>query len=194
VKRINRRQAVRAMAATAASAVWASRLTTFAQQQAEHAHATVAAESAGFAPKVFSTHQFETVGVLVDLILPATETPGARELHVDRYIDVVLRTAADADRRRFLAGLTWLDARSRALFGKTFIGGTSTQQTDLLTRLSSSVGATAEAPAGVAFFQAAKGATIAGYYTTEVGLRQELGDDGRIVLSSFEGCTHPEHQ
>jgi gluconate 2-dehydrogenase gamma chain len=193
VKGINRRQAVRAMAATA-SAVWASRFTTFAQQQAEHAHATAAAESAAFVPKVFSAHQFETVGVLVDLILPATETPGARELQVDRYIDVVLRSAVDADRRRFLAGLTWLDTRARALFGKTFVAGTPTQQTDLLTRLASSAGATSEAPGGIAFFQAIKGATIAGYYTTEVGLRQELGDDGRMVLAAFEGCTHPEHQ
>lgn len=191
---MNRRQAVRAMAATAASALWAGRLTAFAQQQADHAHATAAAEAGAFVPKVLSPHQFDTVGVLVDLILPATETPGARALQVDRYIDVVLRTAPDADRRRFLTGLTWLDTRSRALFGAAFAAVTPAQQTDLLTRLSARDAATPDAPAGVAFFEAIKGLTIAGYYTTEVGLRQELGDDGRMVLASFEGCTHLEHQ
>jgi hypothetical protein len=29
---------------------------------------------------------------------------------------------------------------------------------------------------------------------TEIGLRQELGEDGRMSLAAFEGCTHPEHQ
>jgi hypothetical protein len=46
----------------------------------------------------------------------------------------------------------------------------------------------------VAFFRAIKSMTITGYYTTEIGLRQELGDDGRMMLGAFEGCTHPEHQ
>jgi len=30
--------------------------------------------------------------------------------------------------------------------------------------------------------------TITGYYTTEIGLRQELGDDGRMMLGTFEGA------
>ncbi|MEO8484497.1 MAG: gluconate 2-dehydrogenase subunit 3 family protein [Acidobacteriota bacterium] len=190
---INRRQAVRAMAATA-SALWAGRLTAFARDQADHAHMVAASEASAFVPKVLSAHQFETVGVLADLILPATETPGAKALQVDRYIDVVLRTAPDADRRRFISGLTWLDTRSRALFGRSFVASAPEQQTEFLTRLSDGRVSAPEAPAGIAFFEAIKGMTIAGYYTTEVGLRQELGDDGRMVLSRFEGCTHPEHQ
>ena len=36
--------------------------------------------------------------------------------------------------------------------------------------------------------------TITGYYTTQIGLQQELGDDGKLVLAEFKGCTHPEHQ
>jgi hypothetical protein len=36
--------------------------------------------------------------------------------------------------------------------------------------------------------------TINGYYTTQIGLRQELGDDGQLFLAQFPGCTHPEHQ
>jgi hypothetical protein len=36
--------------------------------------------------------------------------------------------------------------------------------------------------------------TIDGYYTTEIGLRQELGDNGQLFLPQFAGCDHPEHQ
>jgi hypothetical protein len=36
--------------------------------------------------------------------------------------------------------------------------------------------------------------TISGYYSSEIGLRQELGDDGQLFLLEFKGCDHPEHQ
>ena len=48
-------------------------------------------------------------------------------------------------------------------------------------------------PPAWSFSTGSKTLTIAGYYTTEVGLRQELGDDGRMMLPTFEGCTHKEH-
>ena len=66
------------------------------------------------------------------------------------------------------------------------------QQVDLLTRLS--VEGSQEDAAGVQFFTAIKSMTISGYYSTEIGLRQELGNDGVLFLPVFTGCTHPEHQ
>jgi hypothetical protein len=36
--------------------------------------------------------------------------------------------------------------------------------------------------------------TINGDDTSEIGLRQELGDDGVLFLPQFAGCTHLEHQ
>jgi hypothetical protein len=45
----------------------------------------------------------------------------------------------------------------------------------------------------VEFFQAVKSLTITGYYTSEVGMRNELGDDGQLFFTEFKGCTHPEH-
>jgi hypothetical protein len=141
---------------------------------------------------VLSAHQRATVGTLGELIIPETDTPGAKAVLVDRFIDQTLREAPRTDRLRFLNGLAWLDRRSRTLFGKDFVSATPSQQAELLTRLS------AETPAedrlGVEFFNAIKSMTITGYYTTEIGLRQELGDDGQLMLAAFTGCTHPEHQ
>lgn len=48
--------------------------------------------------------------------------------------------------------------------------------------------------AGRDFFTALKSMTITGYYTSEVGMREELGDDGTLFFAEFKGCTHPEHQ
>jgi hypothetical protein len=36
--------------------------------------------------------------------------------------------------------------------------------------------------------------TITGYYTSETGLRQELGEDRNLFFASYPGCTHPEHK
>jgi hypothetical protein len=36
--------------------------------------------------------------------------------------------------------------------------------------------------------------TIDGYYTSEIGIKQELKYKGNTYLKEFKGCTHPEHQ
>ena len=192
---VDRRTALRTMAAgvgAAASAWWVSELALLAETQAPHAHLLAVAPQGGtWTPSILSTRQLETVGTLVELIIPTTETPGAKTALVDRYIDGVLSTANAEVRTRFLDGLTWLDGRSQALFGAPFTGATAEQQVDLLTRLSA--GASTEAPQGIDFFTAIKTMTITGYYTTEIGLRQELEDPGVLMLPSYPGCQHPEH-
>jgi hypothetical protein len=85
-----------------------------------------------------------------------------------------------------------LDVRSRALFRVDFLTATPAQQTDLLTRLSAE--GSAESRELVDFFAAMKSMTITGYYTSEIGMRDELGDNGQLFLPSYDGCTHPEHQ
>jgi hypothetical protein len=72
------------------------------------------------------------------------------------------------------------------------VSTTPAQQADLLTRLATAD--SREEPAGIEFFTAIKAMTITGYYTSEIGLRQELGDDGVLAQATFEGCGHPEHQ
>ena len=197
---IDRRTALRGIAAGAtAGALWLDRLALLAQDPALHTHiaaaATAQAAAAPFTPKVLSAAQLETVATLVELIIPTTETPGARAALVDRFVDNILASATPADRDRFLSGLAWIDARSTALHGKPFAAASAEQQTALLTTLAAAPdGHAAEDGPGVAFFMAIKQLTIAGYYTTKIGLEQELGDDGQLFTATFVGCTHPEHQ
>ena len=196
--RLNRRKALQALASgaigAATSAIWVESLSALARQQA-HAHAAdgvIALQ--GWTPRVLSARQNEAVVVLTELIIPQTDTPGAKAAGVNRFIDTVLVDARPADRERFLRGLAWMDERSRALSSKDFLAATTTEQAALLTRLSTEGNPDAEDRIGVEFFQAIKSMTINGYYTTEIGLRQELGDSGQLFLGQFEGCTHPEHQ
>jgi hypothetical protein len=195
---LNRRDALRRMAVggigVVTSALWVENLSALARVQAEHVHTALATaqSTAAWAPKVLSAHQHQTVAALAELIIPQTDTPGAKAALVDRFVDTLLDEAERSDRERFLSGLTWLDARSQALYSSNFVSASPAQQVELLTKLSTD--ASAEDRAGADFFTAIKSMTITGYYTSEIGLRDELGDNGQLFLPAFEGCTHPEHQ
>lgn len=195
---VTRRDALRRLAAgglgAAAVPLWVDTLTALARTQAQHAHvATAAAPAASWSPKVFDAHQNETVMCLSELIIPQTETPGAKAALVNRFIDEVLAGADDQVRRQFLWGLAWVDLRSLTEYDKDFVSAKPAQQAALLTRLSAG-DVSADDRSGADFFQAIKAMTITGYYTTEIGLQQELGDDGQLFRLEFIGCDHPEHQ
>lgn len=191
--RCDRRTALRALAAGAAAA-WVDSLSALAAQHAHSPAAQAAIAAQEWTPRVLNPRQNETITTLTELIIPQTETPGAKAARVNRFIDAVLQQAKPADRDSFLRGLAWMDERSRTQFRTDFVAATPAQQTELLTTLSKSDGETAELRAGVQFFRAIKSMTIDGYYTSEIGLRQELGDNGQLFLPQFAGCDHPEHQ
>lgn len=195
---INRRQALTQLVAgavgVASMPLWVESLCAQARAEA-HAHAAQAAAGAStWIPAVLTPRQNEAVIALSELIIPATDTPGAKAALVNRFVDHVLSAADPKERSQFIRGLTWLDDRCRARVGKDIASASAAELTSVLTPLAvEGTGAADDGP-GIAFFRAIKSMTITGYYTTEIGLRQELGDDGRMMLGAFEGCTHPEHR
>ena len=162
----------------------------FAQGQSIHQHLGSNAASEPFGSlQVFDAHQNQTVIALSELIIPETNTPGAKAARVNEFIDTFLTSVPQFKKDEFLEGLRWIDARSRELFKVDFVTANPEQQNELLTRVS--VPHSMEDPAGVNFFNQAKSFTVFGYYTSKIGLEQELKFEGWI---EYKGCTHPEHQ
>ena len=195
---VNRREMLRKMAAGglgAAAAPWVTSLAAAAEEHAAHGHvaAPAAPATADWMPKAMNAHQNEMVIQLTELIIPQTDTPGAKAALVNRFVDNVLEDADPRDKKEFFRGLTWVDERSRELFGADFLSASAEQQDALLTIMSSGKNKSLMDQIGVDFFQSIKSMTITGYYTSEIGLRQELGDDGQLFFTEFKGCTHPEH-
>lgn len=126
-------------------------------------------------PLTLDAHQNQTVVVLSDLIIPATDTPGAKDANVNRYIDLFLTDGSEADRNRFLEGLGQLDGYAVRKFGKTFIDATKDQQITILKEFSAG---TAGKPSQN-FFTQAKMLTSRIYYNTAIGFR-ELNKGGRV--------------
>jgi len=195
---INRRHMLTQLVAGAVGAasmpLWVGSLCAQARAEAHTQAARAATAAPAWTPSVLTARQNEAVIALTELIIPATDTPGAKAALVNRFVDHVLSTAEGKERAEFIRGLTWLDDRCRTRTGKDVASATAEELTVVLTPLTIEGTAPAIDAPGVAFFRAIKSMTITGYYTSEIGLRQELGDDGRMMLGAFEGCTHPEHQ
>ncbi len=194
---VSRRNALKQIALGGAAAVaapfWVESLASAAEQHAAHYQAT-AARAAKWAPKVLTSAQNETVVALAELIIPQTETAGATKANVNQFIDAVLADAPADNRKKFVDGLAWIDARSQRDAGAPFVKATPAQQTALLTALSTAKSPAPEDQVGVDFFKAIKSLTITGYYTSEVGMREEMGDDGNMFFLEYKGCTHPQHK
>ena len=143
-------------------------------------------------PKFFDAHEFETLSQITELIIPATETPGAIGAGVPGYIDGVV-SANKEHQKRFREGLAWLDKESSRQFRKKFGKLTEAQQVKLLTPLSEAVDSRGKLGPGERFFATVKNMTADGYYTSQIGLVRELGYAGNTALDKFPSCEIPEH-
>ena len=129
-----------------------------------------------YEPVTFSAEEFDLLGIVVDMILPASDTPGAREVGVHAMIDEDLAKSSDP--------LETLRNGLAALRAEGFADMEMPQRVAVLTRFEGGSGANKD------FFETVKGLTIDAYYSTEVGLVQELGYQGNTYLDEFPGCTH----
>src|SRR5881628_2707709 len=117
--------------------------------------------------QVLDPHQRETVATIAELIIPATDTPGARAARVHEFVDTLLADwSPDDEQARFLAGLADVDARARAAFGADFLGATEAQRVTLVTQLDAEAQAARPATPDSRqppFFQQMKFLTVFGY-------------------------------
>jgi len=158
-----------------------------------------------YALRTLNPHQNDTVVAMIDQIIPATDTPGAKGARVNEFIDVILTEwATEEERRNFLDGLAAVDKQSNAFFGKDFASASSGQQLVLLRSLDAAAD-TARAqrkeedrppfwePEGRDtqmqgdFFTVFKNMTVHGYYTSEIGFSQEL--KLQIIPGAQHGCS-----
>lgn len=139
--------------------------------------------------RALTPQQSETVATIAELIIPKTDTPGARDAGVPAFIDVMLADWADDEQRQmFTAGLANVDERARAHFAKNFTGCSPDQQTQILTDLDAELARLRDTKSDTSknFFNAMKWLTLTGYYTSEVGATSEL--HYRVVPGRYEPC------
>lgn len=115
---------------------------------------------------------------VADIIIPTTDTPGAKAAGVEKFIVRVMRDCyKKEDQDKFYAGLAKLDADSQTKFGKGFIALDTAQKNEMV-KLST----TEDKP----FFLRMKELTVTGYFTSEIGATKALAY--LPIPGKFEGC------
>jgi len=147
------------------------------------------ARGPGIGLRVLDPHQAETVEMIADLIIPETDTPGARAARLPEFIDLLLAEwAPDDDRKQFLDGLADVDARARAVSAADFLGASEAQRVAILTALDAEAqeARKARADGKPHFFDHMKFVTVYGYCTSEAGAMAELHYEA--IPGAFDPC------
>jgi Gluconate 2-dehydrogenase subunit 3 len=152
--------------------------------------------------KTLNLHQNATVTTIAEIIIPQTETPGAKAARVNEFIDLILTEWYDEEEKStFLTGLADVDSRTQDLYGKDLVECGEKQQVEILQVLDSEVpAARAESELrwgrnflpGKNFFFMIKQLTLVGYYTSQIGFEQEL--HAEIIPSRHAGCVPLEDE
>lgn len=154
----------------------------------QHAHPDPAIDAT---TRFFHDNDFALISKVADLIIPETDTPGAVGAGVPAYIDLVI--SRNTDQQSVMAdGLRWLDEEANRLAQKKFVDLDESQQLSILQPLCDAFDAHETSARNVQFFALMKSLTADGYYTSKIGLLQELGYTGDTAMAAFPDCVH-EH-
>ena len=186
---INRRAAL-ALLGSAPVAVAMSWTPAEAQQAHEHAEqsrATTAKTGVPFKPKFFTAHEYATVGILVDLIIPRDDRSGsATDAGVPQFMDFMM--IDDPSRQTAMrGGLALLDDICNKRSSKTFSGCTDAQRKLLLEDIAFPAKAPADLSHAVAFFNSFRDLTASGFWTSKMGI-DDLRYTGNVFVDEWNGC------
>lgn len=188
---LSRRDILRNIAVGAAGG---SVLQMIPAQAAELAHDLIQKEKASspagkYKPKYFSPHQYQTLLVLCDTIMPKDETSGgAVEAGAPEFIDL-LTSENEEYQGIFGGGLMWLDNFCIDRYEHVFLECTVAQQKETLDLIAYRKNAktSPELSQGVAFFSKLRNMTCDGFYTSKIGI-EDLKYIGNTALAEFPGC------
>jgi len=140
-----------------------------------------------YEPKQFTAREWETVRLLVDLILPKDEHSGsATEAGVPEFMDFMLGDDPNLA-TPIKGGLAWLDHECDDRYGKTFTGATDAERTAVLDDIAWPKKAKPEHAAGVAFFNGFRDLTATGFFSSKLGV-QDLRYIGNTFVAEWKGC------
>lgn len=129
----------------------------------------------------FSEAENELLDRLMEMIIPEdSHSPGAHAAQVSLFADLMVATSDEATKTEWKKGLALMQAEA----SKSSAAEALAHAAALADQPASEFGR---------FFVALKGMTVNGYYTSAIGIHQDLQYVGNTYLSAFPGCTHEEH-
>jgi hypothetical protein len=186
VSDLTRRDLVTLLGVTAAAAACGRPSGSKSAQGGRQADSTAALMQA---PQFFTPHEFATVTILADLIIPAdARSGGASDAGAPAYIDFALREVEnDAMRLAIRGGLAWLDAESGRRFGRTFVDAAPAQRTAILDDIAWPARTAPALGNGAAFFSDLRDLVATAFWSSRTGVR-DLHYQGNVAVPEWTGC------
>jgi gluconate 2-dehydrogenase gamma chain len=155
-----------------------------------HNPATTETVGAPRAPRFFNKHEWATLGMLVDYIIPRDERSGsATDAKVPEYIDYLLaeKDANVNEQVQMHGGLLWIDTESNKRFGKTFIAASDAQRRQILDDIAYPQKAKPGMMYGVSFFNRLRDRTASGFFSSAMGWK-DVQYIGNVFNPAYDGC------
>jgi hypothetical protein len=186
VSDLTRRELVTLLSVTAAAAACGQPRGSKRGESGRQADSTAALMQA---PQFFTPHEFATVTMLADLLIPADErSGGASEAGAPAYIDFALREVEDdAMRLAIRGGLAWLDAESGRRFGRTFVDAAPAQRTAILDDIAWPAKTQPALANGAAFLSDLRDLVATAFWSSRTGVR-DLQYQGNVAVPERTGC------
>lgn len=138
-------------------------------------------------PSFLSKDQAILVGEIAETILPQTETSGAKALHLDEFVDLMLKEVFTAkEQTAFTTGLAELAQKCETTSGKSFLDCTAEERLDFLQKEEIALREKSAGASGKPTLLQLKELTLVGFFTSEYVGKEVL--NFQPVPGKFEGC------
>lgn len=147
----------------------------------------VAQQSVDIKPLFFTPTEFRMLDELTEIIIPTDDhSPGARAAKVATYIDKSLAESFEsAPRQKFREGLKLVDGLSRELNHKTFLESTPKERMAVVAHMAQNEKHPKKPEEQ--FFVQLKASTAFAYYTSSIGIHQEMDYKGNTMQTEYAG-------
>ncbi len=150
---------------------------------------------ADYERRFFTDHEYETVHVLADLVIPADERSGsATDAGVPAFIDFVMTDELLGGPQRMRerqtalrGGLAWLDHQSHTRFDAAFLDATNAQRRTLLDAIAYPDEAEPAMRPGVVFFNTFRDLVASGFFSSKMGVA-DVQYIGNRAVARWRGC------
>jgi glucoside 3-dehydrogenase (cytochrome c) hitch-hiker subunit len=178
---MHRRDALSLMSAVTVHALFASVVA-----EAAETAAAIDATGEAWVPKWIPRERAPMLEALVDTVLPATDTPGAKQARVQFFVDLALRDCYTAEEQRiFTTGLEALAADTAKTHGRPFEACSPEERHALLAPLDAA-SYKPDTGARGSFVRILKDLTLVGFFTSQIGATQALAYEK--VPGGYRGC------
>jgi len=186
---MNRRESLKLIAIASLAAAFPGCTQETVNEASRKAQASGTGGLEGRKPTQLSDHEFATVTLLANYIIPADDRSGsASDAEVPAFIDFMMEDAPELQDPMH-SGLTWLDGACNERYGASFTDANADLQIEMLDSIAYPDMATDNMKDGVAFFTTMRDLTASGFWSSRMGM-EDLDYTGNRPQGSWEGCSH----